>query len=72
MADHKLMIECADANAEYLRPENGVVYFRCKETGKTLNLYAISVSPENIQLALKSVREPEVKDFEPLLAASLE
>ena len=72
-ADHRTMIECAE-NAEYLRTDaSGVVWFRCKETGKVLNLYAFALRiPEDVELALKSVREPQVKDFEPLEPASLD
>ena len=73
LANHRTIVECAE-NDEYLRTDaNGVVWFRCKETGKMLSLYAIAVrSPEDIALALKSVREPQVKDFEPLEPASLD
>lgn len=73
MADHRTIVECAE-NAEYLRTDaSGIVWFRCKETNRVLNLYAFALrSPEDVALALKSVREPEVKGFEPLEAASVE
>lgn len=66
--DHRLM--CEIAGAEYLKTDaGGVVWFKCRESGKVLSLYAFAMrSPDDVKLALKAVREP-VEDFAPLLPA---
>jgi hypothetical protein len=71
MRDHRTICECA--GAEYIRTDaNGVVFFRCRESGRTLSLYAFALrSPDDVRFALKNVREP-VFDFEPLLPETAE
>jgi hypothetical protein len=38
-----------------------------RETGDTLTLYAFAITPENVELALKTAREPQPVGFEALL-----
>lgn len=67
MAGHyKQIVE--GAGAQFLRVENGIVYFRDGD-GATLSLYAFACTPENVSLALKAAREPQPAGFEPLARA---
>jgi hypothetical protein len=57
--DLRLMVE--SGGAEYIRTDSsGVVWFKCRESGKVLSLYAFTLrTPDDVKLALKQ----QVKDF---------
>ena len=69
--DHRTMIENARTR-NICGQINGVVLFPVQGNRQNSQPVRDSVSPENIQLTLKSIREPEVKGFEPLEPATLE
>jgi hypothetical protein len=69
MQDHRTIVE--SNGAEYLGMHDGVVMFRCRQSNTVLTLYAFAVTPENVALSVKNVREP-VFDFEPLLPETAE
>ncbi|MGH9727515.1 MAG: hypothetical protein ACRD4V_02855 [Candidatus Acidiferrales bacterium] len=56
------------SGARFLRIEADSVYFVDPQIGATLSLYIRACTPENIELALHSVREPS-PNFEPLVPA---
>ncbi|HXP71765.1 MAG TPA: hypothetical protein VOA88_20990 [Candidatus Dormibacteraeota bacterium] len=65
--DHRAIVE--SSGAEYIGRRDGIVYFRAD--GAVVSLYAFAVTPENVALSVKNVREP-VFDFEPLFLETAE
>jgi len=59
-----------EAGAEFVAVRSGCVIFTDPKTGKTCSLYAFACDSANVRLALKSLREPEPADFEPLQRTS--
>ena len=52
---------------KFISMQNNVIYFFDESGSRVLSLYCAAVTPENVRLALKSVREPESVDFRPLV-----
>ena len=56
---------CEIGGAEYLKTSHGVVFFRVREDGATLRLWAWALkSPLDVELAVKNHLEP-TSDYEP-------
>lgn len=60
------------AGAQFLRIEDGSVYFQCPETGDVLTLYVSACTVENIALTLKEAREKSLGFPQLQLTDSLE
>jgi hypothetical protein len=67
LMDFKKIIE--SAGAEFVRVENGSVFFTDPQSGARLSLYLFALDAENVRLSLKGAREPQPIGFESLARA---